>query len=170
MPPAQQCSGYICFGKFKRWPPLPLETPRHLHNNAQHIFGLENFKMAATTSCNATPPEHGRLAYICLENLKDGRHYDFQRHATCTTMLSINLKDGRHYLLQCHATCTTMRRIYWFGKFKYGRHYLLQRHAPAHGRSAYIWFGKFKRWPSLILAMPRLLHNNAQHIFCLENF
>jgi hypothetical protein len=38
--------------------------PRHLHNNAPHIFGLEN------------------------------------------------VKDGRHYLLQSHATCTTMRRIY----------------------------------------------------------
>jgi hypothetical protein len=64
-PPAQQCTSYIWFGKFKRWPPLPLATPRHLHNNAQHTFGLEN--------------------------LKDGRHYLLQRHATCTTMLSVYL-------------------------------------------------------------------------------
>jgi hypothetical protein len=63
-PPAQQCAAYIWFGKFKRWPPLPLATPRHLYTEGQHIFGMEN------------------------------------------------VKDGRHYLLQSHATCTTMRRIY----------------------------------------------------------
>jgi hypothetical protein len=69
----------------------PLATPRHLHNNAPHIFGLENvkdgrasvqprhairttlisiylvwkiLKMAAATSCNATPPAQQWPAYI----------------------------------------------------------------------------------------------------------
>jgi hypothetical protein len=64
-PPAQQCSAYIWFEKFKRLPPVVLATPLRLHNNAQHIFGLEN--------------------------VKDGCHYLLQRHATCTTMASIYL-------------------------------------------------------------------------------
>jgi hypothetical protein len=61
-PPAQHWSSYIWFGKFKRWPPLPLAKPRHLHNNAQLIFSLEN--------------------------LKDGRFYFLDCHATCPAMLS----------------------------------------------------------------------------------
>ncbi len=47
-PPAQQCAAYIWFGKFKRWPPLPLATPRHLHNislQCLHMFGLEILKV-----------------------------------------------------------------------------------------------------------------------------
>jgi hypothetical protein len=51
--------------KVQKWPPLHLATPCHLHNNDQHIFGLEN--------------------------LKDGRHYLLQRHASRTTMASIYL-------------------------------------------------------------------------------
>jgi hypothetical protein len=77
--------------KISRWSPLPLTTPRHLHNNAQHTFGLENLKMAATMICNARPPAQHWSAYIWFGKFKDGCHYLLQRHASYTTMLNIYL-------------------------------------------------------------------------------
>jgi hypothetical protein len=136
-PPAQQWPAYIWFGKIKRWPRQRPARPRLLHNNAPHLFGLEN--------------------------LIDGHHYLLQRHATLHNNIWFgkfkrwpplnlatschlhnnfwfgkfkrwppqplapprhlhnngqkvfgleNLKDGRHYLLLRHATCTTLVRIY----------------------------------------------------------
>jgi hypothetical protein len=84
-PPAHGRSAYIWFGKFKRWPPLPLETPSHLHNNAQHIFGLENLKDGRQPQLPLETPRHLHTEgehIFCLENLKDGRHYDLQHQAT----------------------------------------------------------------------------------------
>jgi hypothetical protein len=67
-PPAQQCAAYIWFGNLKDG--CHYAMPRHLHNKAQHIFGLENLKDGRHYSCNATPPAHGKLAYIWLGKLK----------------------------------------------------------------------------------------------------
>jgi hypothetical protein len=100
---------------------------RHLHTEGQHIFGLENLKMAATTSCNATPPtQHfsAMSAYIWFGKFKRWPPLPLEHHATCTVnaQLSItnvqnifgleNLKDGRHYDFQRRATCTTLVSVY----------------------------------------------------------
>jgi hypothetical protein len=95
-PPAHGRSVNIWFGKFKRWPPLPLATPRQPHIKDQHIFGLEN--------------------------LKDGRNYDLQRHATCTTLVNIYLVWK---ILKMAATM------------------ICNATPPAQHWSTYIWFGKF---------------------------
>jgi hypothetical protein len=58
--------------------------------------------MAATTSCNATPPAQQCAAYIWFGKFQDGRHYLLQRHATPQHnngqhIFGLeNLKDGRH--------------------------------------------------------------------------
>jgi hypothetical protein len=84
--------------------------PRHLHNNAQHIFGLEN--------------------------LQDGRHCLLQRHATRTTMPSIYFvwKIKRWPPLSLATPChlrNNAQHIFGLENLKDGRHYAMPRHNKA---------------------------------------
>jgi hypothetical protein len=74
-PPAQHCSAYIWFGKFKRWPPLPHAMPRHLSEwSAIFVFKcLWPFQLLASRET--------KFCILFFENSKVGRHYPLQYHA-----------------------------------------------------------------------------------------